>query len=427
MTSKPRDLIKRINKLGVVANRSRHPNTVVALGDSRVAQIHADGTKLNKAGFNHFSVGNALAGNRAILLKNLGNSGERTDQVLARLKTAIDTGAYVLYIHCGVNDIAQNYPTASTSGATAFSNIRTMIDAAVYAGMLPLVCLDPGANSMATAQIAQLFILNQMLREYAETCPRMVLVDIPSALWNPAATSTTALALVGTVDGTHEGNLGAYNAGKLFAAALQAIMPPRPHGVRSAVEVPGTSLINLLNNPMFTTVSGGTLSGGNTGTVAGSWTGNRTGGSSGVFSVGTAGDGSGLYEQVMACTFAAAGEEVRIQQDVNIANWSIGDILQASSEIAVDAGSSNLAGVYTYLQVNGSGNGFAAITSMDGYCVGAGAGSTEGYKLNHLTEKLVVPNYTTKSWATMHVKAIAAGAGSATVRIRRAQIRKRFT
>src|SRR5438874_13044914 len=102
-------------------------NTVVALGDSRVAQTHADPSFLNKTAYNHFSMGNALAGNRALMVMNLGNSGDRTDQVLARLRTALTCGAYWMYIHCGVNDIAQNYPTAGTAGVTAFTNIVTMV------------------------------------------------------------------------------------------------------------------------------------------------------------------------------------------------------------------------------------------------------------------------------------------------------------
>jgi lysophospholipase L1-like esterase len=406
-----------------------NPNTVVALGDSRVAQIHADAPSAfrNKTAYNHFSMGNALANNRAILVQNLGVSGDRTDQALARLPAALASGAQWLYIHVGVNDIAQAYPTATTSGVTAWLNIKTMIDSAVAIGMRPIVVLEPGANNFSTAQIGQLIILQQYEREYAETCPGMILFDLPAALYNPAATSTTALAIQGSIDGTHEGNLGGYLGGAAFSSLLQSIMPTRPHGTRSQTENPTTSLTNLMANGMFTTTTGGVLGGGNSGTVAGSWTGSRTNTSTGAYSVGTASDGSGLTEQVMACTFAAAGDEVNIHQDAAIGNWSPGDIVQASAEVSVDSGSSNLAGVYLYVQANGSGNGTSAQTAMDGYCVGLGAGPTTAYKTYLLTEKLVIPNFSTKTWLTCHVKAVAAGAGSATVRVRRVQLRKRFT
>jgi hypothetical protein len=429
VTSKARDLIKRLDRLGVPKNLRRHPNTIVALGDSRVAQIHADGAFRNKAAYNHFTMGNALAGNRAILVKNLGVSGQRTDEILPRLKQAIDSGAYVLYIHAGVNDIAQSYPTAATSGVTTFNNIRIMIDAAVDAGMLPLVVLEPGANNFTTAMITQLWILNQLLREYAETCPHLVLFDLGAAIYNMAATSTTALALVGTVDGVHEGVLAGYNGGKAFAQVLTAIMPPRPHGVRSSTEIPANSSLYLTQNPMFTTATGGALGTGITGTVAGFWSTQRSGAATAVASVGTASDGSGLSEQIMQTTFTAAGEEMRVVQDVAIGLWSPGDIVQGHAEVAVDAGSVNLASVMVYVQANGTigGNGVAA-TAMDGYSgAGMGATTTEAYKVNLSTEKLNVPNYDVKSWITLHIKAIAAGAGSATFRVRRATAKKRFS
>jgi hypothetical protein len=66
---------------------------------------------------------------------------------------------------------------------------------------------------------------------------------------------------------------------------------------------------------------------------------------------------------------------------------------------------------------------------MDGYVNGTqhGVNTTEGYKLNYSTEKLIVPNYDVKSWVTAHVKVVGAGAGSATVRVRRFGVRKRFS
>jgi hypothetical protein len=430
MTSKARDLAKRLKRLNVPTNLRRHPNTVVALGDSRVAQIHADGAFRNKAGYNHFSVGNALAGNRAIVLKNLGVSGERSDQHLPRLKQAIDTGAYVLYIHTGVNDIAQAYPTAATSGVTAFSNIRIMIDAAIDAGMLPLVVLEPGANNFTPAMNAQLYILQQLLREYAEACPHMVLFDLPGAVYNPAAASSTVIALLGTVDGVHQASLGAYLGGKAFAQILIAIMPPRPHGFRSSVENPTTSLVNLTANPMFTGGAAGTVGAGLTGQIATGFTGSRAGGATAVASVAASNDGSGLWEQVLQCTFAAAGDEVNVHQDIPTNLWNGGDILQSHAEVVVDAGNTNLCGAYLYLQANGtiSGAGVAQ-TAMDGYVNGTqhGATTTEGFKLNYSTEKLIVPNFDVKSWVTAHVKVVGAGAGSATVRVRRFGVRKRYT
>jgi hypothetical protein len=56
-----------------------------------------------------------------------------------------------------------------------------------------------------------------------------------------------------------------------------------------------------------------------------------------------------------------------------------------------------------------------------------GAVAPVAYKLNCLTEKMTIPTYASKSWLTVRVIAQAAGAGSATVRVRRTQLRKRLS
>lgn len=47
-------------------------------------------------------------------------------------------------------------------------------------------------------------------------------------------------------------------------------------------------------------------------------------------------------------------------------------------------------------------------------------------KVTLQTEKLVIPNYTTKNWLTMYIRCMAAGEGSVTMRVRRAQMIKRY-
>jgi len=409
-----------------VAPFIRHPNAVVVLGDSRGAQIHADSTYLNRTAFNHFNWGNALSGNRAVIVKNLGYSGDRTDQVLARLPAAIATNAGVLYIHCGVNDIAQQYPTAATSGFTAFTNIKKMIDAAVANGMIPLVVVDPGAENFTPAMIVQLIELNQRLREYAEICPRMVLFDLPAAVYNVATSTTTAIKLIGYLDGVHQNNLGAYIAGKAFALILQAIMPPRPHGIRALYESSVNSLVNLLQNPMFTNMTGGILGTGVTGQVPGFWNASKPATGALAVSIADPADGSPGKEVVMAATFGAAGEEASLYQDTPNANWNVGDIIQGSVEVVVDAGSTALAGAYIYVQCNGTGNSFSSKTTMDLF-PNTAVGTSEGYRVSQLTEKLVIPNYTTKSWVTTRLKILGGAPGTATVRFRRAGLKKRYT
>lgn len=399
-------------------------NTVVAIGDSRVEQIHSDANKLNKAAWNHFTMGNALAGNRALLVKNLGVGGDRTDQALARLHEAATSGAGWLYIHCGVNDIAQNYPTANTSGVTAFTNIKTMVQTAAGWGMRSIVALEPGAANLSAAQIVQVMELNERLRWFAETSSsNVILFDLPAALYDHTSADTAAIHLNGMQDGVHEANLGGYLGGKAFAALLTSIMPPRGHGAHSSIDIPGTSNYALLNNPIMANTSGGVKQTGVTGTLAGLWSAVCTGGTTAVASVGTTSDGR--KEQVLACTFGSAGEEVLFTQDVPNSLWNAGDILQAEAEVAVDAGAVNFAGAYLYVQCYPDSS---PITTMDCFPdPGHGATSNEAYTLKLVTEKLVVPPLSVKNWTTVHVRAAAAGAGSATVRIRSLQLRKRYS
>jgi hypothetical protein len=163
--------------------------------------------------------------------------------------------------------------------------------------------------------------------------------------------------------------------------------------------------------------------------MAGFWSAQRSGAATGVASVGTAADGSGLSEQIMQATFTAAGEEVRVIQDIAIGLWNPGDFVQAHAEVFVDAGSVNLAGVQLYLQANGTIGGNAApVTTMDGYCSGSmGTTTTEAYKVNLSTESLAIPNYDVKSWVTLHIKAVGSGVGTATFRVRRATAKKRYS
>src|SRR5262245_18721963 len=97
------------------------------LGDSRVAQIFTTQTAgagqvpASLSGYNHFNWGNARAGHRLKLCYNGGVSGDRSDQMLARVAMACasNPGAAHLSIQVGVNDISQpfsGYTTVNTVG-----------------------------------------------------------------------------------------------------------------------------------------------------------------------------------------------------------------------------------------------------------------------------------------------------------------------
>ena len=432
---------------------SRQKNRLAVLADSRGAQWHSDVTKLTRAGYNHRVPGDCLAGRRTIMVGNFGVSGERSDQIISRLDLALASMCGTLDLQMGVNDVAQ-----ATAGYTAvggpmagqaitltnvltmmLANVETIIIAAVKANVPNIILtLDPGAGNMNATQVGIILRYNQGLREFAERYPGVVTFDLPAYVWSPTTSTSAAFAYITgahlSESGAfvHEGAIGAQLAGVGYAQLLTSIMPALPRNFRSNAEQ--NSALNktgLLLNPLFTTVSGGTVGTGITGPVPASWVASRGSGGSGsaTATITTQANPEGFgNELVVACTFAGAADVIYIGQDVPNADWDIGTIVEGGSQIVVDSGSVNLAGVEEFLQ-NAWNSGSISNYAMDNYQRGE-AGLQTGYKYDLLTQPLLcaqpVPN-ATKSWLTKRIQIKGAGAGSATVRIRTSQIRKRFS
>jgi lysophospholipase L1-like esterase len=406
----------------------RSPNNWVALGDSRVDQIYLDTPNQNRSASNHFNWGNALSGHRVNLLGEFGKSGDRTDQMLVRLPQCLATAAGVLYIHAGVNDIAQNFPTAGSSAATAFANIKFAALSAINIGMRVVIVLDPGATGLSVAQIAQLLELNERLREFAASVTGFVILfDLGAYIWNPLSSATAIGFKAGYMqDTTHEASPAAYVAGKAFATLIQSICPPLPREMRNIVESNANAPWKLAPNPLFSVGSGGTLGAGASGTVVSGLTAVRSAGGGTqtvVASVGASADGYG-NEQIMACTFGGAGDTIRAQV-TNFSNtlWNAGDVIQASCEVSVDAGT-NLAGVFLFLTASFDAS---SNTTMDMAPISNVQATTEGYTVSLRTVAMTIPALTTKNFLQCYVSGQASNAGSATYRVRRLDVFKRFS
>jgi hypothetical protein len=234
--------------------------------------------------------------------------------------------------------------------------------------------------------------------------------------------------------------LGGYLGGVGYAKILTKIMDEFPRMLRSNAEQNATNnKTQLLSNPLFTTISGGTLGSGVTilagqsgayasaGVPAG-WTVSRQSGGTGTatatIAVAANPDGPG-NEVILNCTFNGANDGFQFKQDVaSSADWDFGTVVEGMSNVAVDANASGLSGVYEYVQSAFAG-GAQQMTVMDNWARGE-VGQPGGYKLDMLTQPLTVPsNLGAKAWLTKHIKILASGAGQATVRIRTAGLRKR--
>lgn len=388
-------------------------NVLATLGDSRIEQGFVNGVQYYANG--------VISHLRALMKGNLrvaysgGVSGNRTDQMLARLNNAINSGAGILFIWGGVNDIAQSFPTATTSGVTAFNNIKLMAETARLAGIVPIVTTEtPVTSGWNATQYAQLYELNARLANYVQTTTGVQLLDMHAQVVDfTSATPGTVKSGVYT-DATHVNNLGAYLGGVALYSILTNFVPPGIRRKRAGLQDEyANNPYEVLTNGNFMTTSGGIGSGSNgvTGTIPGSWTVTRIGSAAATaVSTVTASDGFGKACQ-LAITGAASGDEIRMLQDVTLGRLTSGETYRATCDVKI-SGNTNLEGVYLYFEFN---NGVST-TRYDMYCNALGGGYPDSSTLNLTLQPVDLVTSGTLAWLTVRGYVRFNGAaGAATV------------
>jgi hypothetical protein len=239
----------------------RDPLLVTAIGDSRIDAITIDAARNAKNMRSELVWASELTGQRFVIGPTFGKSGDRTDQVLTRMPLVLGTNAGTLYWKAAVNDIAQNYPTAATSGATAAANTIIGAEMARLAGMKVIIALEVGATGLTAAQYQQVQEYNIRMIDYQENAVGVYLSDARSAVMNPtASTTTSAFKTSFSLDGTHSVSRGAfYDAQAGLVPLFNNLLPPRSVFVRSAAELPTNGRWQLLLNPIFATATGGAI------------------------------------------------------------------------------------------------------------------------------------------------------------------------
>lgn len=409
-------------------DRAALRHVVAAIGDSRVDAVTMDGGQMLYSASSGLNWANALLGGRLLVLPDFGVSGDRTDQIRQRIDAAISTGAGTLYILAGVNDIAQRFPSSTTSGATAFENIRYMAERGTAANMVAVVELEVGADGLEADQHAQIAELNARLIEWAERAPGIRLNDVRGEVMDPTKAGTKFRAGM-SYDGTHQGSRGSFVHGRVLAPVLASIVGPRPVAARAAIEVPSAGRRQLLVNPLFTAATGGTLVGNATGTVPNGWTA-RTGGGAAV-AVSTRADPDGVGNNVILdLTFSAAGDEVQFVQDVAPAQWRGGDIVRLAV-VAELLEPTEAVSLITALAVNVIRNGTDQMQSVrvsdgDGLIIGAtGIHQPAVLTLTGRPCQLLTPDGA--SYLSGQLRIRAATAGTARIAIRSFALRRRDT
>jgi len=412
-----------LSRYAILPHR-RLPHVVTALGDSRIAAIYTNAGQGSYSAHSPLNWANALSDQRLVVGATFGVSGDRTDQMIARLNSAIATGAGMLYLQGGLNDIAQNYPTAGSSGATAFANIRAMADAARQAGMIVVIEMEVGSNVISTSALCgQVNELNARLYEYAERTPGILLHDARPVVLQTDFSATAMSYRTGyTYDGTHVNGRGAYYWAKSLALLLQSVVPPRA-AVRMVgrAEAVGNGRRNYLANPCFVPATGGGANDGTSGTVPSGWSASKSAGATGAF--GNEVDAAGLGNHVVvAATFAAQGDYVRLYQDVNPASWDVGEVVEGTAKITVSS-PVNMAIAHLNVQANVGGSSYDNFAL---YGLDTVLGPDEGYTATVKTRPFVIPAGT-KGWLTMCLWMRGGGAGSANVVVHHAAMRRRET
>lgn len=372
------------------------------LGDSRAATAYSAVNQ--KGGNNPINVACALSGQRYRMAGGFGISGKRTDEYLSAANMAAVLGSpcgIVRIIGC-LNDIAQDYPSASTSGVTAALNVQRAAATLISLGRAVIIEAELGQDNITSARLAQVYEYNQRMREWCERTREAYWHDARPVMLSILSSATTTNFKTNYVyDGIHPSQLGGYYWGKSMKALLDSITPTRQSILAHLSELPGNGRWQLFDNPLFSITTGGSTSTGATGTFPSSCTVNKTGASTAVSCTPAA------QNTQLGVTFGAQGDNGRIAQSALIANWSAGDWVQAMCQATI-TNPSGLAGVQLTMVPSGDST-FPNVTDMG--AVTTWAGPDETHTFTFLTDPYQIPNYSSKTSlsATLYVSAFAAG------------------
>jgi len=246
-----------------------------------------------------------------ILIAEAGVSGERTDQILARVSEV--EGCEIVVVLAGTNDIFANRTVLQiTDGLTAIYDALTSMGVAVVAAGH----ITPSNDYTATQRGVQVAV-NNWISNYAQAASRMVL--IPWAA--PITDATTGGYSTGmSYDGVHPTSTGAAFMGRVLADAL------RPYvGAEAALTTSNADPTNALTNGMMAGDSAGFATGySNVSASSPVFTPRKRNRSDGV---------PGEWQEIdltsgtvrLQCESAAAGTA-----------WQVGDTVQALIELDTD-------------------------------------------------------------------------------------------
>lgn len=250
---------------------------------------------------------------------NRGISGNRTDQVLARIPALIAEGVdIIVFPSCGVwNDAYQSIPIATT-----LANIAAMIATCRKAGVIPVLS-TPTPNGSGDYNEARAVFVYKVRRMMIDLCAAngVPLIDMFTILADPTG---GALPAPYNVDGSvHPSAAGYVVMGKAIDNTLRALLPPISDRL---VTDKGTGTPDLYAGAgLFygTPDANG---------IANGWTLNGTGS---TFSVTTP---AGVIGKAQRITLGASSSGSAVARSVATGSgFAVGDVVEVSGEVLVSA------------------------------------------------------------------------------------------
>lgn len=412
------------------------------IGDSRSAAINSGATIASKCSNHWFPWATALSQQRYRLGLSLGIPGKRTDEYInANFAQMLSSKAAWAVFDMGcVNDLSAlpsgGFPftnqngvvvTSANVGTVAASNVIAAAQQALAIGKKVILTCEPGATGLTQAILGQMYEYNTRLRAFAEATPNVYIWQPGPYVWNPVSSASAVAFKSGySSDGTHYTTLGAYAIAQGFIAYFDSVLPKTNLKIGNINNVNATNPRQLINNPLFNTLTGGTCSTMtlSSGTVPSGW--NVTGAAGSSVAITSASEPNGYGNAVTFAVTTTGADTVTIRSNQPATSlWNLTDILETGIDVSVAAGSSK-ASVFAHLPVS-TDNG--TIDCYDLYPPsGMGDGPTTAYSLRFRT----LPNSpkagaATKSFIEARTRIQFSAAGSCTVTLSLADLSRRMS
>lgn len=296
-----------------------------------------------------FNWANALAGMPFTFVYNGGVSGERSDQILARVATVMANQLEWLFEMCGINDVGQ-LAAQYASNATACENAIVANRIAIWAyavgrgaKVVALSILPPAVSQGMSA--TQKTIIARANRRLKDTAVRsgVIWVDAHSQVVDTSAATGVGVTSY-FYDGLHPSTAGAYRIGAYAATKIAPFVKKYdglPSNQLDCFQQDSTSY-NLMDaaSGMFVSGTAGTAGTGVTASpsVATNWTLSRTTGAAATAdaSIVVAPDGVGSAQRLVI-TSTAANDTFRwfYAPTINISQFPAGSSFYAECAVRV--------------------------------------------------------------------------------------------